>query len=43
MILTCGICGCNIFPQEEEVFESQYGHVDVLCYRSLEILGRVWN
>ena len=43
MILTCGICGCNIFPEEDEVFESQYGFVDVLCFRSLEILGRVWE
>jgi len=41
--MNCGICGCNIFPEEEECFDSQFGLVDVLCYRSLELLGRVWE
>jgi len=38
----CGICQSPIFAEEEK-YESQYGFVDVLCYRSLEILGRVWE
>jgi len=40
---TCAICGCVIHPHEEETFDSQWGLVDVLCYRSLELLGRVWE
>ena len=40
--MICGICGCELFA-EDETHDSQYGIVDVLCYRSLEILGRVWE
>ena len=38
----CGICQCVLFD-DDETHDSQYGIVDVLCFRSLEILGRVWN
>jgi len=38
----CAICQCLILDQEE-IFDTFHGKVDVLCYRSLEILGRVWE
>ena len=38
----CPICQCVLF-EGDEIFETIHGIVDVLCYRSLEILGRVWN
>jgi hypothetical protein len=38
----CGLCQCLIFPKEEEVHESQFGVTCVLCYRALEIYGKVW-
>ena len=40
---TCGCCHCVIFPKEEECFDSQFGLTCVLCYRALEIHGRVWD
>ena len=39
----CKLCGVVIFPREEECFESQFGLVDALCYRALEIHGKVWE
>ncbi len=41
--MNCAICGCKIFPNEEETFDTAHGIVDVLCMRSLELLGRVWE
>jgi len=41
--MMCGLCGCVIYPGEDETFESQFGTVDALCYRALEINGRVWD
>jgi len=38
----CGICQCVLFD-DDETYECQYGTVDVLCFRSLELLGRVWE
>jgi hypothetical protein len=38
----CGICQCVLF-EEDETHDSQYGIVDALCFRSLEVLGKVWN
>jgi len=38
----CAICQCLLFS-EDEIYECQYGVVDALCYRSLEILGKVWE
>ena len=38
----CAICQCVLF-EGEEMFETAHGIVDLLCYRSLEILGRVWE
>ena len=38
----CGICQCVLF-EEDETYDSQYGIVDALCFRSLEVLGKVWN
>ena len=38
----CPICQCVLF-EGDEMFETAHGIVDVLCYRSLEILGRVWR
>ena len=38
----CAICQCVLF-EGDETFETIHGIVDVLCYRSLEILGRVWS
>ena len=40
--MSCGLCGCVLFP-EDETYDSQFGTVDVLCYRALEIHGRVWK
>jgi len=39
----CGICQCVMFIHEEEYFQSQFGITCVLCFRSLEIMGRVWE
>jgi len=36
----CAICQCVLFD-DDELFDTAHGVVDVLCYRSLEILGRV--
>ena len=41
--MMCGLCGCVIYPGEDETYDSQFGTVDVLCYRALEIHGRVWE
>jgi hypothetical protein len=41
--MNCSLCGCAIYPGEDETFDSQFGIVDVLCYRALEIHGRVWD
>ena len=40
--MKCALCQCQLFTSDE-TFDTQYGKVDVLCYRSLEILGRVWE
>jgi hypothetical protein len=36
----CALCQCVLF-EGDELFDSYWGVVDVLCFRSLEILGRV--
>jgi len=41
-MMNCAICNCELFD-DDETFECQFGIVDVLCFRSLELLGRVWN
>ena len=38
----CGVCQCVLFSGDE-TYNSQFGMVDVLCFRSLEILERVWD
>ncbi|GAI89527.1 unnamed protein product, partial [marine sediment metagenome] len=38
----CGICQCVLF-EEDETYDCQYGIVDALCFRSLEMLGKVWD
>jgi len=40
--MNCAICQCTLYA-DDETFECQYGIVDVLCFRSLEILGKVWD
>ena len=36
----CALCQCVLFD-DDELFESHWGVVDALCFRSLELLGRV--
>ena len=40
--MNCALCGCRLFPEDEQ-YDTAHGRVDVLCYRSLELLGRVWE
>ena len=40
----CNLCHCRVYNDEgEEYLPTQFGYVCVLCYRALEIHGRVWG
>jgi hypothetical protein len=39
---TCGLCS-SLIMQDEERYDSQFGLTCILCYRALEIYGRVWE
>ena len=39
----CGVCQSIMYIHEEEYFHSQFGMTCVLCFRALEIHGRVWE
>ena len=38
----CAICQCQLYP-DDITYITGHGLVDELCFRSLEILGRVWE
>jgi hypothetical protein len=40
--IECGLCRSLIYPNEEESHSSQFGKVCVLCFRALEIHGKVF-
>lgn len=42
IFIECGLCRSLIYPNEEESYSSQFGKVCVLCFRALEINGRVF-
>jgi len=40
--MTCPLCQCQLYP-DDQLFETQWGLVDVLCMQALEKMGRVWD